>query len=423
MNPKTESQQEIAYLKIINEFTVNLLKQDSIENIVWSVAKDVIAHLGFVDCVIYLIEDEILVQKAAHGPKNPIEFDILNPITIPVGKGIVGTVAKMKQAIIIGDTSKDERYILDDDFRLSELAVPVMLDNEVIGVIDSEHPEKGFFTELHLSVLTTIASLMAIKISQAKAKYELEKANHNLEQLVEERTLKLEKALDKIKETNQNLQQFVYSISHDLRQPLRMISSYVQLLKRRFSSVLGDSGKEYVQFAYDGATQAQRLVLDLLEYSRVGVNSEDFQILDLNKIVELVLITAKIEIEKIQPVIVVEPLPKIRGVKMLMIQLFQNLVQNALKFRGSEQLRIKISVREELSQYVFVVQDNGIGIPTKGLNSIFEPFLKSNTKENQEGTGLGLAICKKIMERHHGEIWVNSEEGKGAAFYFSIPKY
>lgn len=183
MNNTTQT--KIEYLKIINEFTVNLLRQDSITGVAWSITKDAIAHLGFVDCVVYILEKGILVQKAAHGPKNPIHFDIKNPITIPLGKGIVGTVAQTGQAVIVEDTSLDERYIEDDEFRFAELCVPIILEGEIIGVIDSEHPQRGFFTENHLSILQTIASMAATKIGQAKANQALKATNEQLEELVQ----------------------------------------------------------------------------------------------------------------------------------------------------------------------------------------------------------------------------------------------
>jgi signal transduction histidine kinase len=411
-------QAEIAYLKVINEFTVHLLNQDSIEGIAWSITKNAIAHLGFEDCVVYLVEDDILVQKAAYGAKNPDEYKIINCIEIPMGEGIVGTVGKTGQPLIISDTSSDQRYIEDDKYRFSELAVPIILENKVIGVIDSENSQRNFFTDENLSILTTIASMAATKVAQAKAKQELKVANEHLEELVKERT----QALENVNLANKDLQQFAYNASHDLRQPLRMISSYVQLLKRRYINVLDEAGIEYINFAYNGATHAQKLVNDLLQYARIGVNADDFELLNLNRILENVLINLRAEIQVLEPEILIEPLPNIYGVKTLITQLFQNLIHNALKFSSANHPKIEIFVYSKKNHFLFEIKDNGSGISEIDQSNIFDVFTRSSSHESIEGTGLGLAMCKEIVLKHNGKIWVNSIVGKGSNFFFTLKK-
>lgn len=175
-------QQKAKYLEIIHELALGLLKQSSMDDILWMVAKSTIANLGFEDCVIYLLSDsgEYLIQRAAHGGKNPMGQEILDPIKIPVGKGIVGSVAETGVGEIVCDASTDDRYIPDDDFRLSEIAVPILHEDRVIGVIDSEHREANFYTEEHLEILTTIASMASTKISSAMI---IERLNATVEQL------------------------------------------------------------------------------------------------------------------------------------------------------------------------------------------------------------------------------------------------
>jgi len=398
------------------------LNQDSINGIAWSITKDAIANLDFLDCVVYIREGDFLVQKAAHGAKNPIEFHIINLIKIPIGQGIVGTVALTGEHLMISDTSMDERYIEDDDNRLSELAVPIILEGKVIGVIDSEHPRRNFFTKDHLSILTTIAAMAATKISQAKAKHALRTANERLEILVKERTQDLEKALENVKVANEDLQEFAYNASHDLKQPLRMISSYVQLLKLRYSSVIDETGMEYIDFAYNGATHAQQLVTDLLHYARVGVNADDFKLLNLNRILENVLISLRAEIKELNPIISIPELPEVLGVKTLITQLFQNLIHNALKFKGNETPKIEISVTSKPNAFIFEIKDNGIGIERGQEEKIFDIFSRSHNHKSIEGTGLGLSMCKKIVSKHNGKIWVESELGNGSSFFFTLEK-
>ncbi len=177
-----EKQEELEAEQAINYFSSSIADQQSVDGILWDVAKNCIGRLGFEDCVIYLLDEErnVLQQKAAHGPKNPGRFEIIEPIEIPVGKGITGTVAATGKAELINDTSKDERYIIDGTRRFSEIAVPVIVNSKVIGVIDCEHSKKGFFTQRHLSVLSTIASLCAGKIIKAKAEAEKTEAERIL---------------------------------------------------------------------------------------------------------------------------------------------------------------------------------------------------------------------------------------------------
>jgi ligand-binding sensor domain-containing protein/putative methionine-R-sulfoxide reductase with GAF domain len=181
-NKIREKQEEIETEQVINYFASSMSEQQTEDDILWDVAKNCIGRLQFEDCVIYLVDDERdeLVQKAAHGPKSPREFEISSPIGIPMGKGIVGSVGFSGRPEIVPDTSKDPRYIVDDVRRLSEITVPIISDGKVLGVIDCEHSKKGFFTQKHLSILTTIASLCANKIVRARAEEERRKAQVTL---------------------------------------------------------------------------------------------------------------------------------------------------------------------------------------------------------------------------------------------------
>lgn len=181
------------YLEVINKFAMHLLKCQTEEDIVWCIAKNAIAAMGFEDCVVYLFDEkhEFLVQRAAHGPKNPIDLDILNPILLKPGQGIVGHVAQTGVGEIINDTRKDKRYVMDDDMRLSEIAVPLIHENKVIGVIDSENEAHYFYSTDDLEILNTIASIAATRIMQMRFYDQLQRHQHELEDLVAERTAKL----------------------------------------------------------------------------------------------------------------------------------------------------------------------------------------------------------------------------------------
>ena len=174
--------EELEIERAINYFATSLVHQHTVDEILWDVTKNCISRLKFIDCVIYMVDQgrEVLVQKAAYGPKNPRSFEIYQPIEIPVGKGIVGSVAKSGKAEIIRDTTKDPRYITDDDVRLSEITVPIISDHKVIGIIDAEHPEKNFFKPKHIRILTKIASLCAGKINKVEIEEAFRKTEFQL---------------------------------------------------------------------------------------------------------------------------------------------------------------------------------------------------------------------------------------------------
>ena len=174
--------EELEIERAINYFATSLVHQHTVDEILWDVTKNCISRLKFVDCVIYMVDEEkkVLIQKAAYGPKNPRSFEIFQPIEIPVGKGIVGSVAKIGKAEIIRDTTKDKRYITDDDVRLSEITVPIISEDKVIGIIDAEHPEKNFFKPKHLRILTKIAALCAGKINKVEIEEAFRKTEFQL---------------------------------------------------------------------------------------------------------------------------------------------------------------------------------------------------------------------------------------------------
>lgn len=189
------------YLEVINRFATLLLNAKTTDDIVWTVAKNAIAQLGYVDCVIYLLDDneEYFIQRAAHGPKNPVDLDILNPIKIKLSEGIVGNVALHQKGEIISDTSNDPRYIFDNNMALSEISVPIIHNNKTIGVIDSEHPDRNFFPEDDLKTLSTIASMTASKLVEASYNQKIQEYQANLEQQVQLKTLELNQTLEELK--------------------------------------------------------------------------------------------------------------------------------------------------------------------------------------------------------------------------------
>jgi PAS domain S-box-containing protein len=233
---------------------------------------------------------------------------------------------------------------------------------------------------------------------------------------------KLKKAEDALKESNKELETFAYIASHDLREPLRMIKSFLELLEKRYEDKLDADAVQFINFAVDGAKRLDEMINDLLEYSRVTRTKIEFIPVDCEQVLEEVLINLKVSIDENSAIITHDLLPSINGDYNLMVQIFQNLISNAIKYRSEEAPKIHISAINESDRYLFSVKDNGIGMESKHLKRIFTVFKRLHTKDEYEGTGIGLAIVEKIVHQFGGQIWVESEPGKGSTFYFTIPK-
>ncbi len=252
-------------------------------------------------------------------------------------------------------------------------------------------------------------------ISERKtAEDELRKYHEHLEELVDERTAELERS-------NAELQQFAYVASHDLQEPLRMISSYLQLLERRYKGQLDADADDFIFYAVDGAKRMQELINDLLSYSRVQTRGKPFEPTDAEQILDLTLKNLQTAIEESAAEITHDPLPTVVVDEVQMVQVFQNLIGNAIKFRGDAPPRIHVSAETKANEWIFSIRDNGIGIELQYADKIFGIFQRLHGTREYPGTGIGLAVCKRIVERHGGRIWFDSEPGKGSTFYFTIP--
>ncbi len=223
--------------------------------------------------------------------------------------------------------------------------------------------------------------------------------------------------------SNEELQQFAYVASHDLQEPLRMISSYTQLLERRYADKLDANAREFMDFIVDGAARMKQLIEDLLAYSRVGTRGREFQATSSGAALAKALANLRAAQEASGATVTHEEMPEVRADGAQLTQIFQNLVGNAMKFRGPEAPRIHVSAQTRDEVWVFTVQDNGIGLDPQYADRIFMMFQRLHNKAEYPGTGIGLAIVKKIVERHGGRIWVDSEPGKGSTFGFTIARH
>jgi PAS domain S-box-containing protein len=232
----------------------------------------------------------------------------------------------------------------------------------------------------------------------------------------------LQKYAAELKGSNDDLENFAYIASHDLQEPLRMVTGFLKLLEKKLEGQLNATTQQYLHFATDGANRMKILINDLLQYSRVGNNKDAFTETNLDEMLDYIIRVLKETIDKDGAVITVKPLPVIKANKILLNELFLNLLNNALKYQGDQPPAIEVGCHETADQYTFYVKDNGIGISAEYFSRIFVIFQRLHARDEYSGTGIGLALCKKIVETHHGKIWVESEEGTGSTFYFSIPK-
>lgn len=530
----TEAKKSERALKAINDLAIGLLGKNTLEEIAWEITQNTIDKFGFEDCIIYIVDQEkgILKQIAAYGPKNPEAEVIAAPIEIEIGKGIVGSVVLSGEAVLLEDTTQDPRYIVDDESRLSELTVPIIADGEVIGIIDSEHSEKGFFTDEHLNSLTTVANLVSTQLKNAiiqerkliaeKALKESEERWHTLvdnqpeaiqisrngtvlflnpaglhlygadkpediigkdlfsfssdqlRPLFDERLRKMERGekvpalefdiltfkgekktieatstmviyngetaiqtvarditdkkrqearreqlLKELEIANDELSEFAHVVSHDLKAPLRAISSLSEWIVEDYEESLDEGGKSYLNQLVSNVHRMDQLIDGILTYSTSDHTGGLVEAIDslsyINKVISTLSIpsSTKLDFEG--------DFPTINYNKVQFQQVVQNLLSNAIKFVDKESGHVHIKCAEDEKYWTFSISDNGDGVPDDVGEGIFNLFSTFHDQPEQS-TGIGLSIVKKIVDRNGGRVWYESEPGKGTTFYFTIIK-
>lgn len=299
------------------------------------------------------------------------------------------------------------------------LVVPLRSEGRVIGLIGLANAEGGFHPadQVRLEALAQLAGVLCQAYLKAqalaRANAALQQANQDLEERVAERTRELTSS-------NQELERFAYVSSHDLQEPLRVVTSYVQLLARRYADRLDEDAQRFIRHAVTGVARMQTLINDLLTFSRVGSRPRTVQPTSMTAVLARVLDALQSTLVESQAVVTTDELPVVMGDEEQLVQLVQNLVANAIKFRGEARPAVHVTAVRAGDDHEIQVRDNGIGIEPQYFDRIFVMFQRLHGPAKYPGTGIGLAICKKIAERHGGRIWVTSQLGRGTVFHFTV---
>jgi PAS domain S-box-containing protein len=325
------------------------------------------------------------------------------------------------------------------------VVVPLRSYDKVLGIIHLGNRSERVFGQRELQLLEAIGDQAGIAIQKARLYEQSRQAQTALEEKAAELTQSntdLQHSTEEVKSakeklervnsmltvqaaelarSNTELEQFAYVASHDLQEPLRMVASYVQLLARRYKGKLDSEAEEFIGFAVDGSKRMQDLIQALLAYSRIGTKGRQFAPTHCEVVLQNALKNLQIAIEDSKAKITHDPLPTVMGDSIQLGQLFQNLIGNAIKFRGEKSPSVHVTAERQANEWLFSFRDDGIGIDSQYAERIFVIFQRLHTKEEYPGTGIGLALCKKIVERHSGRIWVESEPHKGSMFRFTLP--
>ncbi len=331
--------------------------------------------------------------------------EMITPFRVKLGQGISGTVAQMKEPLVVEDLTKDLSPSFKEWNRIYQcyIGIPLKVKDRVVGVVTGFSRSRRTFTPGDMEMMASLGNMVGMAIANARLFNQVEIVGEELAR------------------SNADLRQFASVASHDLQEPLRNVASFVQLLARRYRGRLDADADEFIGYAMDGATRMQAMINDLLEYSRLGTQGKQMEPTDSSAVLDLALDNLKLAVEESDAEVTRDALPTVTYIAWQLAQLFQNLISNSIKFHGQEPPRVHISAERKGDEWVFSVRDNGIGLNTKFADRIFIIFQRLHTVGEYPGTGMGLAICKKIAERHGGRIWVESEPGKGSTFYFSIP--
>ncbi|ELZ02010.1 MEDS domain-containing protein [Natrialba asiatica] len=339
-----------------------------------------------------------------HGSHPELDEGTLTP---PLTDNYCRRVVNTGNSISVGDAGEAG---WDGDALYTEFNLKCYAGTQVF--IRGENYGTVCFTDMGPREEFTEAEQVFLDILGQCVSYELERQQHEAD---------LKETIDQLEQSNDRLKQFAYAASHDLQEPLRMVSTYLQLLENRYKADLDEDAREFIDFAVNGADRMRKMVDDLLAFSRVEHTGDEFDSVDCDAVLDHAIDDLQIQIEEKEAEIISESLPTVRGDQEQLEHLFRNLVSNATKYNESDRPRVEISADQRSNRWKFSVTDNGIGIDPDGADKIFDVFKRLHHDDEYSGTGVGLSLCQKIANNHGGEIWVESEPGAGSTFSFTLP--
>lgn len=408
----TEIDKKTKILDALNKLSVSILGKRDLQEIAWEIARNTAEHLNLEDCVVYSLhhETKTLTQIAGYSNKITRDFELHNPLSVTVGTGIVGIAAEEGKYQLIGDTSKNKNYQIDDSKRYSELAMPIIANGKVIGIIDSENSKKNYFNKEHVEVFKSIANLASAQFNSALSLEREKIAQKEKDNIL----LQLEK-------NNEELKSFAHIVSHDLKSPLRSMAALVSWIKEDNTNTFDKETNTNCDLILAKIDKMDALINGILKYSSIDKINNTREKINLNtlvyEIVENIYIPNNIKI------VINTKLPCIAiGDKFRFKQLFQNLISNAIKYNDKEKGKIIIDVQKKQGTHVYSITDNGIGIEKKYHNKIFKVF-ETLGKTSDNSTGIGLSIVKKIIDMYNGKIWIESKVNHGTTFFFAFKNF
>ncbi len=405
----TKQREEQLVLDLVNNTAKSVLGKESINEIAWEMSKNIANYLDTDDCLIYLVNNanNTLEQIAAYGHKKKTNSTHKKKTVLPIGEGIVGSVALKGMSEIIADTSKDNRYLLLDTIGFSEITVPIINDGKVIGVINAEHETKNYFTKDHVNTIENIANLVSLQLKSAinlRERIKVEQKNKDL--------------VDKLSRSNEELKEYAHIVSHDLKSPLRSIAALTSWIKMDNEGKFDEDTIQNFSNIELTLETMENLISDVLKFSSIDSEIREDQEVNLHKLVKKLI--KVLYVPDHVSIKILNKLPILKGDRIKFEQLFQNLISNAIKFINKEKGIITINFKERQSFYEFSIQDNGIGVEKRHYNKIFKIF--QSLEKSKDSSGIGLSIVKKIVDIYRGEIWLESKLNQGTTFYFTLKK-
>ena len=403
---KTELRTRVRQQEVVTELGQQALEDEDLDQLMHDASVAVAEMLDNDYCkVLELLPggDEVFLRQGVGWREG-----LVGNATVPTDRDSqAGYTLLSEEPIIVEDLRTESRFsgpeLLTSHDVISGISVIIGTVAEPWGILGTHTTEERNFTEYDVNFVKAVANLLAAAIERQEYQNELEAMVSQLE------------------ESNKRLEQFAYAASHDLQEPLRMVSSYLQLIEGRYEDSLDEDGQEYLEYAVDGAERMREMINALLAYSRVDMQGEEFAPTDCNVVLDEVRDALQVSIEESNAEITVDPLPTVYADESQLIQVFQNLLSNAIKYSGDGPPQIQITVDQNQQEWEFTVRDGGIGIDPDEADRIFDVFQRLHSREEHAGTGIGLALCERIIERHDGRIWVESEPGEGSAFSFTLP--